>query len=417
MSLKNRAKFVIDVFILFSFVFAFNVPFLNKPALILVIPYVLYIVFIENKGRVLIHPDKHLNLFLGCLFIVLIYSYFRFTSVMYDYSYFLNLLKLPVYMVFSFVIAFHLFKSAYSLKLVLVWIFALQSIIIITCFISPEINQFFNLFRSAEFIEDVLRKHGSRGLSISSMSFFGLAIVYALFAFYIGAVIKNHDPKYRFFMVLILSFFAVFTIGRIAYLGFLFSFFLLFFSSRKELSIVFILSTTILTFFSFYIYNNQSEFSGLITLLYYSFEFVFNFINKGELTTTSTSVLSQMYFPLNEDTILVGDGKYDLSSGAYYMHTDAGFMRDFLAVGIVSVFLYIGQILLNFKLAKNLTKGSSVPFYLVFVLLTALIFIFHFKGSVIGMTKPFYSLFFLIYFYSSFESKSLSKARDSFVCQ
>jgi hypothetical protein len=316
---------------------------------------------------------------------------------------------------FSLILALHLFRASYSLKLVLLWIFALQSFVIIACFVSPEINQFFNLFRSDKFIEDVMRKEGSRGLSISSMSFFGLAIVYALFAFYIGGSIKKNDSKYFFFFVLVLSFFAVFTVGRIAYLGFLFSFFLLIFSARKELFVVFVFSASAVTLFGLHVYNNQSDFSGLITLLYYSFEFIFNLINKGELTTSSTNVLSQMYFPLNEDTILVGDGKYDLLTGGYYMHTDAGYMRDLLAVGMVSFLLYIGQVALNYNFAKNLTKGSPVPLSLVFVLLTALIFLFHYKGSVIAMTKPFYSLFFLIYFYESFKSKELSKVDPLFV--
>ena len=63
------------------------------------------------------------------------------------------------------------------------------------------------------------------------------------------------------------------------------------------------------------------------------------FSNNGITDYSVTHMKEDMFFMPEIKTLLIGDGKYTLESGSYYMHTDVGIMRGVLFFGILGNFV------------------------------------------------------------------------------
>lgn len=109
--------------------------------------------------------------------------------------------------------------------------------------------------------------------------------------------------------------------------------------------------------------------------------------NENFSSTSSDHLIKDMLFSIDEDTFLLGDGKYTGPSG-YYMKTDIGFMRLILYFGIFGVILtyYIDLLVVN-KIKKCFDK--SINQILSMLLLITLI-IFECKGESIILVFPIY---------------------------
>src|SRR5690606_38149554 len=84
------------------------------------------------------------------------------------------------------------------------------------------------------------------------------------------------------------------------------------------------------------------------TLLPFAFEFLYSYFDEGTLTTVSTDMLSEMYFTIDWQTFIFGDGKYINPDGSYYLYTDAGYMRNILFYGIFGTMVLFAYHLLFF---------------------------------------------------------------------
>jgi hypothetical protein len=112
-------------------------------------------------------------------------------------------------------------------------------------------------------------------------------------------------------------------------------------------------------------------------------------MENKELTTTSTVILNNMYFPISNTTFIFGDGKYVNQDGSYYMHTDAGYMRNTLFYGFMGVlFMVIGQLYLFKKpfliIKKSLRTGGiyNLKHFFLFFSLFFYMLVLHYKGEV-----------------------------------
>lgn len=109
------------------------------------------------------------------------------------------------------------------------------------------------------------------------------------------------------------------------------------------------------------------------------FEPLINFINEGQFTSHSTNDLSSMYIMPNENTMLLGDGKYTNHDGSYYMHTDVGFLRPVFFGGIFFVFFYYMMLILPLIL---IIKNSGLERRNILTLFLALaLIVFELKGE------------------------------------
>lgn len=139
-------------------------------------------------------------------------------------------------------------------------------------------------------------------------------------------------------------------------------------------------------------------------LMLYVFEVAYNYIETGHATTTSSShLINDMYFPISLKTLLLGDGKYAGETTAYYLGTDAGYMRNVLLFGVGGLImcLLIDFYLLwgNYKLRNNNISRMSICIFIYMCLL-------HIKGETFGYLLTFHCMLFLIYFSYVFSYKS-----------
>lgn len=116
-------------------------------------------------------------------------------------------------------------------------------------------------------------------------------------------------------------------------------------------------------------------------------ESFFSGLAVGQLTFGGSAdiLIERMYFPLDTETLMHGDGKYTTTEG-YYMNTDAGFMRILLFGGIPMMLLVYGAFLclsysayIRLKKTQNILKKTVLPLVIAF-------FISEYKGD----PYPFY---------------------------
>ncbi|WP_172840628.1 hypothetical protein [Sphingobacterium sp. B29] len=126
-------------------------------------------------------------------------------------------------------------------------------------------------------------------------------------------------------------------------------------------------------------------------LLPFAFEAVYNYIDTGETGTKSGEILDEMYFPISWQTFLFGDGIYTGKDGAYYMHTDAGIMRNILFYGIFGLLFIVfghlfyflkplGRIFSDMKKEISFTSVNKLLFFLSLLLYTIVL---QYKGEVL----------------------------------
>ena len=115
-----------------------------------------------------------------------------------------------------------------------------------------------------------------------------------------------------------------------------------------------------------------------------------NFISTGSFNNASLNhLIEDMYFMPDIDTLLFGDARYmEEGTGLYYMHTDAGPMRQILFWGIFfTAFIYLLCIVLLFLLKFD--KGFKTMFLLFIIL-------FEFKGECYYHLLPLFITFLAI---------------------
>ena len=99
-----------------------------------------------------------------------------------------------------------------------------------------------------------------------------------------------------------------------------------------------------------------------------------------------------MYFPVEEKTFLIGDGKYTNEDGSYYMYTDAGYMRNILYFGILGfIFLFLYQISFFIWDYKNLFINFIILIYIL---------IMHVKGDVLAFSIILQNMLLINFIYS-----------------
>ncbi|MBE0459503.1 hypothetical protein [Pseudoalteromonas prydzensis] len=167
------------------------------------------------------------------------------------------------------------------------------------------------------------------------------------------------------------------------------------------------LVTSVLITYLLYIVIAADEKTAEIITKYmnYAFQNVYNYLSTGQVSTSSTIALQNMYFYPPKDNLFFGDGMYSGVDGGYYMDTDAGYMRFLLNFGLVgSLFIYISFIMLLFVFnACTNFKGKRTLFFLVFVLF----FVYHYKGDVVLYSVSMMKILFMICFYEFFKEQSI----------
>lgn len=149
-------------------------------------------------------------------------------------------------------------------------------------------------------------------------------------------------------------------------------------------------------------FNILKEKNTMVKYWYnWAFALFINYFETGELSTGSSDALfNDMYFKMDLETFLIGDGRYQALTGGYYMKTDAGLMRPILFYGVFFTIIgYMSCVFIIYGIYKNFKiNNNKLGKYMSFLLFISLI-IFEIKGEIfyffISLIIPIYIL--LIY--------------------
>lgn len=307
----------------------------------------------------------------------------------FDFSYIAALLHQFVCLEIG-VLLIALFKyTNVSICKTLINCFFIQSVIQVFSFLSPTFLKLTDYFRTDSLIQQRIASYdGFRGLAIAGSNFFGLAVAYALLfimlAFYWDKWKATIVKKFIFSAFLI---FGAFSAGRTAILGIAFWGIYLIVKvlrqfDKKTLRNI-VVGIVLVVVFVTLIKNKLVNNSAWTHFTDYLFQ-VFGNESTGKGFSISNSeslnqLLNDYYFKVDISTLLFGDGRYTGLDGLYYMHTDAGYMRNILYWGIfatATLFLYEYKILMN-NVHNILQKRFA------WVMLIALA-IFEYKGQTVG---------------------------------
>jgi hypothetical protein len=134
------------------------------------------------------------------------------------------------------------------------------------------------------------------------------------------------------------------------------------------------------------------------TVLPFAFEFFYNYEETREFTTFSTEgLIEDHYYSLPYETIMYGKGKFSNMDKTFYGHTDAGYMRSILFGGIFFALCLLIYQALYFLQPLALARESRDKLnYIFFLTLFAALFVFEYKGIVIGVNKTYDATFYLM---------------------
>ncbi|WP_370407935.1 hypothetical protein [Tenacibaculum dicentrarchi] len=310
----------------------------------------------------------------------------------------------------------HLFETddyVVEFSKLIVRLFVVQSIIQIMAFVEPSVAELVMLFRR-EKIQD-LNYGGIRGLALTGNPFFRLSGGYGLSYICFFYLYFSKKIKYAT-IIFVLLFIGSFFAGRTAFIGLalaivsyvIYSFVearFLFVNIFRFLILIIIIISGVLLVYNIFVPENIRAIVDE-KLLPYAFEFVYNYQNTGELTTSSSDHLNEMYFPISDDTLLYGDARYTADNGkSYYKHTDAGYMRNTLFYGVLGlIYLILAQIITFRNVLFSKIKINN-KLYFLFILLFA--FILHYKGEIL-LSSPLYQSIIVVFSFSYlFKRKSL----------
>ena len=287
--------------------------------------------------------------------------------------------------------------------------FFVQSLIMVASFLNENINSFLDYFRSSTLVDFIDQREwyqGIRGLGIAGSNFFGLAIgfgiLYILIVHYYSELpIKSSVVRVSCLIIIVVM---GTTAGRISLVGLgiaaVYALLRWLEPNRKKKRKVklkrFNVKSLLISFFALIVIlisspsliNLASSNATVSKLLDWALEFYYKFQATGQASTSSTSVLKTMYFNVKNSTLLFGDGRYTNQDNTYYMHTDAGYMRNILFFGLIGLLFLIAFQMLFFDWRKDIQLN---------LFLIVAILIFHIKGETIGFALILQSILFLNY--------------------
>lgn len=272
----------------------------------------------------------------------------------------------------------------------------LQSIISILMFIVPNLTEIlYAIFPIPE--GEKATVEGLAGLRLIGLGsyFFAAGIIHGLSLIFIVYLYLKNKINKKWIVIYIFNFFVGLLMARTTVIGFAMS--LLFMAIWKPLNIFYIKQkfkwgTLLIILFIVALLGMLVVVSE--DVLKWAFEFFYNYSGSGSFESASTNTLKDMYvFPTYFFTYILGDGKYNLSDGSYYMSTDVGYLRLLYYGGIPMVVSYYFFMLYTIKYIIKYNP-SIIDKYLYYILFLYILII-NFKG--LGDLNP---VFILIYVFS-----------------
>ncbi|MCE4935521.1 O-antigen polymerase [Aliivibrio fischeri] len=285
---------------------------------------------------------------------------------------------------------------------VIYFVFAIQSFIILLSLMLPGFHKYITLFQSPLDAVRSISYGGVRGLALSGAQFFPLSALFAISQVFIIYFICN-EKKFIHFPIFIMISIAGLTAGRTSLIGTLFSFLFLLIMLKNDNGVrQYFFKVIPFVLLSFLVlgsmYWNELSKTEIFDVFYnFAFEFLVNYQETGNLNTSSTDILSRMYWSMNIYDFVFGYGYYISEDGlTTFMNTDAGYMRNILFFGVFGTGYILLSTVLIFKLLLN-ELGDSLKRCIIklFLILTLIL---HYKGDVLLHLVSVQSYLLLLYF-------------------
>ncbi|MFD2168203.1 hypothetical protein ACFSJY_18245 [Thalassotalea euphylliae] len=285
-------------------------------------------------------------------------------------------------------------------------VFIIQVVIVwLMLAVAPLRDAIQSITKSAAAMARMETYGGARGLGFTSFVAFGFSVLMGLLALlmhYYFAVYKAQKHLPWKVILFYMAFIAGISAGRTSFaglaMGFYFYWILL---NRKQLfagvgkSIIY--SLILVSPVIIYIMSNPALADIVDQYYRYAFQFIYKYFYDGYVGKSSLDALESMYFPLTNEQIFWGDGRYTSSVGNYYMQTDAGYMRFILMLGLVpNIIIYAGfcWILLSYYIVNK----EHVPAIGGLILLIGtLSFVYHYKGELIMYNVSYMKIIYFLF--------------------
>lgn len=391
-------KNIFAIILVFLLVFSFRIPLILNGAILAFIFSIFKILTNRKSQQILsfcFRSKYVVRILIGCVGLSLISFFPSVFHETYDFSVlnrFVGLISTLFFVIFVYSAIFPYLTTKLSLQKIIFIVFGLQSVIQIIAFKSPSFLSIIQLFQDARSIEIGRGEYykGVRGLALSTELFFGLSCAYGLvYIQYIQYMFEKRRLLISDIGMFLLLIFGTFFVGRSGLLGLVFGFSYILLSNKQSLREVvyryfkFFIGVVLLLSLSFLVLNESYIRSINDVILPEAFEFIYNYMDNGKLSTSSTDgLLEMLQVPIDNQTFLIGQGKYE-ENGKYYMETDSGYLRQILYGGIGYVFCFMIYQLFFFVKNQRQNKASSLINYIIYIYLMIL----HIKGETLGTHK------------------------------
>jgi hypothetical protein len=353
------------------------------------------------------------------IFILSVYSfYIVFFHGTYEFAIAKGYLLFILAYIFGPYLILHILKKRKELDLnniikYFILISVIQSIIMILMLLFPNLKEFFFSIQKDDRQFLHLESGGFRMLGLAYGVVWDLGFIQSLSAIFIVWILPRLKYKNQFWLysfAYLLIFISIIMSGRTGFFGIFISLVLLsynLFIVKKNFGYYFrfLLSLLITSFLTFkIIYASISpDLRYLLSdkIIPWAFELFINSNEGNGLETKSSNNLKDMYFDVSTSTFLIGDGYYSdpTDKAAYYLGTDAGYMRQLLFYGLFgSLILYLFYFLIFKKIIYVVYISFDKSTILMFLLIAFYYFFAHVKGDIfMGGDMPLRVLFILYF--------------------
>lgn len=286
----------------------------------------------------------------------------------------------------------------------IVYVFAIQSLISIGSFISPSFKSIISNFQfsgDADVAEEAYS--GVRGLALSGRLYYEFAATCGLITiFQFRRIIEEDKATIKgivlLFLIVVCGFFA----GRTALLGFGMGLALVFvsqtnFKFKFNFLIKFLLITSLVCGLIWILM--PAGIRDFITdhLLPWVFDLFIKYFETGSTESShSFNSLNEMYqnVEITEHEWIIGSGMYMDPSGRYYGHVDAGYLRQILYWGIIGSLVSVIYTMKLFQRPWIFSRNDkNQHLFILTILLYTLIV--HYKGDLLSISRFYYVIIFL----------------------
>ena len=363
--MKKYLKKKLSSFLLLISVFVFIYsPVMKIGSLIFVtfklFPLVLFFLSVVFLKKI----PKAFLLILNTLLFVLVFLVIHYQLSLYKDSTFIERVGIGFLILIGSFFFVHTFKSLFADRalsklidyIILSGVF--NAVIMILQLFSDSFREFTNLFFENTIFEtnigEIQRLNGvaSSGGAVLSVI---MALSLVLIHFKLVKLGDRNWSAFKLVIIIICLLFGIVYSGRSGLVLLFFYFIYHFFTSFEiKMLIKYAMYAVVGVMLSLYVLDTYSDTSEYLSALRRTSEIFIRLRDEGQLSTTSTDLIQNMYYlPEDQLTLLIGNGNFGRRDNLPYVESDVFYIRVIFGVGVVGLLVFITPIIVMFLVTLN----------------------------------------------------------------